>query len=539
MKSLAAAGARATSAWTASSRRPWAAGKAGWRCALLALAGGQAVPADVLVDTLWGDAPPAKPEDQLAVLISRLRSVLGRDRIQHRDRGYLLGCDWLDASELAALTERDGPQARGAGNVLGAAAAARVALSLLRGYGLPPLPGEWAQLRLAELDRLASRARRVAAARAAGGRRLDGRRRRRGGRGVARPLRRGVAAGPAARLRRGRPGGRRAGRLRPGPGTAGRRAGHRPVAGDRRPCTPPSCAASCRPAAAAPPAPARGPGRTAAGPGRPGRRAGLPRRHRRAGPRRRRPRSSWSTARRASGRPRCCAPGPPGGPRPGTSCCWPPAGQLDRAMPLDALLTALAGAAAPARARRRRRPAGPGRADAGGGARAGARAGLAPRPGPGGSSRAPGRSWPTACSAPRCCTRRWSGCWPGWPSGARWPWSSTTRTWPARPGQLAGFARRASLPAVVVAAVRPGEGLPLPATACVHLGLLGREAAAELVGPARADELYERSQGHPLFLTELAQQAAGTELPASLVESVSARCDELGPAGMPCCARPR
>ncbi len=83
----------------------------------------------------------------------------------------------------------------------------------------------------------------------------------------------------------------------------------------------------------------------------------------------------------------------------------------------------------------------------------------------------------------------------------------------------------------MVAAVRPGEGEPLPATAVIHLGLLGRDAAAELVGPARADELYERSKGHPLFLTELAQQSTGGPLPASLVESVSARCDELGPAG--------
>ena len=93
------------------------------------------------------------------------------------------------------------------------------------------------------------------------------------------------------------------------------------------------------------------------------------------------------------------------------------------------------------------------------------------------------------------------------------------------------FARRENMPAVVVAAVRSGDGPPLPATASVHLGLLGREAAAELVGPSRADELYERSKGHPLFLTELAQQGALAELPASLVESVSSRCDELGPAG--------
>jgi hypothetical protein len=82
-----------------------------------------------------------------------------------------------------------------------------------------------------------------------------------------------------------------------------------------------------------------------------------------------------------------------------------------------------------------------------------------------------------------------------------------------------------------VATVRPGDPEPLPATALIHLDGLGREAVTELVGPARVDELYARSKGHPLFLTELAQQPAGAELPASLVESVSARCAELGSAG--------
>jgi hypothetical protein len=106
---------------------------------------------------------------------------------------------------------------------------------------------------------------------------------------------------------------------------------------------------------------------------------------------------------------------------------------------------------------------------------------------------------------------------------------------PALPDWLR-FAAREKLPVTVVAAVRSGEGEPLPASAFVHLGALGRDAAAELVGRelarSRVDELYTRSRGHPLFLTELAQQAAGSELPASLVESVSARCDELGAAGL-------
>ena len=73
---------------------------------LLALGGGRAVPADVLIDALWDGAPRARPADQLAVLIGRLRAVLGRDRIEHADGGYLVRCDWLDAAELARLSRR-------------------------------------------------------------------------------------------------------------------------------------------------------------------------------------------------------------------------------------------------------------------------------------------------------------------------------------------------------------------------------------------------------------------------------------------------
>ena len=128
---------------------------------LIALGGGQAVPAGVLIDALWETAPPTRPEDQLAVLIARLRSVLGRDRIEHRDQGYLLHCDWLDATELAVLT-REVEARREGGHATGAVAAG-AALSLIRGDGPRPLPGEWAQLRQAELERLIGRARLVAA----------------------------------------------------------------------------------------------------------------------------------------------------------------------------------------------------------------------------------------------------------------------------------------------------------------------------------------------------------------------------------------
>ena len=120
------------------------------------------MPSGVLADALWGDAPPARPDDQVAVLMSRLRSVLGRDRIEHRDNGYLLRFDWLDAAELAALVD-EMDRRHAAGNAMGAAAAARVALSLVRGSEPGPVPGEWAQLRRSELERLTSRARQAAA----------------------------------------------------------------------------------------------------------------------------------------------------------------------------------------------------------------------------------------------------------------------------------------------------------------------------------------------------------------------------------------
>src|SRR5258707_11514357 len=88
--------------------------------------------------------------------MSRLRAVLGRDRIEHRNQGYLLHCDWLDATELAVLT-REVEARREAGHVMGAGAAPRGALSLIRGDGPQPLPGEWAQLPQAEPGRLTGR----------------------------------------------------------------------------------------------------------------------------------------------------------------------------------------------------------------------------------------------------------------------------------------------------------------------------------------------------------------------------------------------
>ena len=93
-----------------------------------------------------------------------------------------------------------------------------------------------------------------------------------------------------------------------------------------------------------------------------------------------------------------------------------------------------------------------------------------------------------------------------------------------------GYVLRRPIPVLVVVGARPAEGPELPATDEIGLGPLDRAQVAELVGSDRADDLYDRSGGHPLFLSELAAVPTG-ELPPSLVAAVSARCDQLGTAG--------
>jgi DNA-binding SARP family transcriptional activator len=481
---------------------------------LIALGAGQAVPAGVLIDALWDAVPPARPEDQLAVLMSRLRTVLGRDRIEHRDQGYLLHCDWLDATELAVLT-REVEARREAGHVMGAVAAARVALSLIRGDGPQPLPGEWAQLRQAELSRLTGRARLVAAAAL-----LEAGDWMAAADAAAAAAERDPYDEAALRLllRAHVMGGRVAGALSLYASARERMADE--LGTDPSPETTALYTAILRGELTGP-SPAAS---ALAGPvlvGRDDELAYLEATAARArdgvevvvvdgeaGIGKTTLLRAWAGRRTAAGDTVLIA-----------SC-----GPLDRSMPLDALLTALAALL---------RGLGPDTAADVLGADAallGPLLNLAPGPrlppmladsmlGPAvlysALVRALGRLAERAPLVVVVDDAHLAG--------------------PALPDWLR-FAVREKLAVTVVAAVRSGEGEPLPASAFVHLGALGRDAAAELVGrgwaESRVDELYTRSRGHPLFLTELAQQAAGSELPASLVESVSARCDELGPAGL-------
>ena len=98
---------------------------------VLGIAQGRPVSVERLADVLWFDDQPRDPPAQLAVLMSRLRGVLGSSRISHGDAGYALHADWIDliaASELESEADRRLREAEPA-PALAAAMAARILLA--------------------------------------------------------------------------------------------------------------------------------------------------------------------------------------------------------------------------------------------------------------------------------------------------------------------------------------------------------------------------------------------------------------------------
>ena len=126
---------------------------------------GAVVPAEVLVEALWGGRPPADPDANLATLVSRLRAVLGPDAIAGDRQGwrFVAGArvevDLDEAERLAGEAE-----ARLGGEPALALAAAERALALGgRGPFLADEPdADWAMAARREAGRLAARARRLA-----------------------------------------------------------------------------------------------------------------------------------------------------------------------------------------------------------------------------------------------------------------------------------------------------------------------------------------------------------------------------------------
>ena len=150
----------------------------------LAVATGRPVPADELIAVVWPERPPREPADQLSVLVSRLRAVLGPDRLPRSDAGYAFVADWFDVVELEQRVHELEGRLR-AGERASALAAAQAALGLAVGGLLPEEDGEWVDGARPVFERLVSRARLLAgeaalaagefgAARAAGQSALDG-----------------------------------------------------------------------------------------------------------------------------------------------------------------------------------------------------------------------------------------------------------------------------------------------------------------------------------------------------------------------------
>ena len=68
----------------------------------LLVSANRAVPADLLVEDVWDQKPPAGANQTLQSHLSFLRKTLGRDRIRRSDAGYVLTCtaEELDARQF-------------------------------------------------------------------------------------------------------------------------------------------------------------------------------------------------------------------------------------------------------------------------------------------------------------------------------------------------------------------------------------------------------------------------------------------------------
>ena len=111
---------------------------------VLALARGRPVSANAIIDALWGDEPPARPHDQLTVLVSRLRSVVGGDRLVREPSGYRLIVSWLDLDAMVELVA-DAERRLRENQPVAARAAAQAAIALAGPLLPDELDAPWTQ----------------------------------------------------------------------------------------------------------------------------------------------------------------------------------------------------------------------------------------------------------------------------------------------------------------------------------------------------------------------------------------------------------
>lgn len=104
---------------------------------MLGLHGGSVVPADTLVELLWGEDPPRTAAKALQTHISSLRRALGDGFVLTQGAGWVLAESEIDASRYKAAA-RLGRDAAAAGDTSQAVARFEEALALWR--GIPELP---------------------------------------------------------------------------------------------------------------------------------------------------------------------------------------------------------------------------------------------------------------------------------------------------------------------------------------------------------------------------------------------------------------
>ncbi|MGW5747832.1 tetratricopeptide repeat protein [Amycolatopsis sp. NPDC003861] len=122
--------------------------------AVLLLDAGRAVPADRLIDRVWGERPPRHPRNSLYAYVSRLRTLLSAldgVTIERERDGYLLKADPLlvDVHRFDSLLRR----AKQTGDDHAALALYDEALALWRGTPLSDLDSPWVDDVRGELER--------------------------------------------------------------------------------------------------------------------------------------------------------------------------------------------------------------------------------------------------------------------------------------------------------------------------------------------------------------------------------------------------
>jgi DNA-binding SARP family transcriptional activator/class 3 adenylate cyclase len=97
---------------------------------------------DLLIDAVWGDEPPAAARRTLQAYVSRLRNLLGEQRLEGRGGGYVLTCtpEEIDAARFDLLVKRG--KGSIASDPVAAAGILSEALAIWRGGALADLAGE-------------------------------------------------------------------------------------------------------------------------------------------------------------------------------------------------------------------------------------------------------------------------------------------------------------------------------------------------------------------------------------------------------------